>query len=112
MGVLLSARCPCGYCASNILLGAGMMTFNTRCSVPALCPQCGEVVTAELADLSPACPTCRGGVDVYSTTGDIGEAPAETWNFGGNPVSVPLDGQTCPRCHEESLVFVPEGAFD
>lgn len=98
MGLVLSAKCPCGI-DTQIFAGSGMKG-GSAC-LPAWCTVCERLVAAPTEHGAPHCEECRTPVEViklYDPTG-LREIPPE------EPV-------TCPRCGAQSLRFEFSGIWD
>ena len=96
-----------------------MSDFQTNCAGPAFCPVCVQVVTAELMDTIPCCPTCQCEVIPYGDwtvheTGEISDWDLIEWKLpDGRTVSLPeADRYLCPSCLEETMTFSVLGHMD
>jgi hypothetical protein len=113
MGMLIEARCGCGYVADRLMFGAPMSSFETHCAVPARCETCREVVVVDWVAAGP-CPACGGSVVPYLSAGGSGGSGGMTWRApgSGEQLVLPASGSVCPRCREPELGFAVTGMFD
>ena len=98
MGLVLSAKCPCGI-DTKVFSGSGM-DDGSAC-LPAWCTACASLVSAPTQKGPTHCEKCRALVEViwlYDPAG-LREIPPE------EPV-------TCPRCGAMSLRFEVSGVWD
>ena len=65
MGSSLNAKCRCGFSVEELLVGGGMMNFQSYCGAPAFCDTCADVVVANYFDDKPACPNCKKAITFY-----------------------------------------------
>jgi len=66
MGSIVSASYPCGFEEEGLALGGGMRDFATRCSLPALCTDCGAFQVANSKAKRPRCSWCQGSLRFYT----------------------------------------------
>ena len=95
VGMVITARCGCGYVCEGLALGAGMTNFQTHCAVPARCGACQRVVVidvrgASVTTQSPgsgrsqgSCPSCRGDVVAYAHTREVRAGDRSTFLDSG-----------------------------
>jgi hypothetical protein len=98
MGLVLSAKCPCGIDA-EVFAGSGM-DQDSAC-LPAWCKGCERLVTAPTQRGEPRCESCQAAVDVI-----------KLYEPTGLREIVPEDPVQCPRCGAPSLRFEFSGVWD
>ena len=107
MGEGFKASCGCGYESDYIYCGGGMMTFESRCGVPAMCARCQAVVEVNYLATRKRCPRCRGPVTLYVTVQPATSPTHESgWLVGDQELIFDESGRECPRCGENGLTFV------
>ena len=109
MGLGVNATYDCGYFESDLSLGGNM--DGTCMLFPALCRQCGRIVTVDVAQQSASCPFCRGSdvvrYDAPSLSADTKAGEAVQWG-----ADVLRDSAYfCPKCGEYNLGFAGSGDF-
>ena len=104
MGSSVRAFCPCGV-DEEIMIGGGMLDFETHCSFPCCCEKCPSLVEANVLVKQLRCPKCRSTkVIVYGDprlNGEVGRNVVESW--GERSLT---DGTyKCPECRKLTLRF-------
>lgn len=98
MGLILSAKCPCGV-EAEVVAGSGMLE-GSAC-LPAWCKARQRLDTARAQSRRPRCKQCRGALQLLKLF-DSPELREEV-------TEAPLP---CPRCGEPTLRFEPIGLWD
>lgn len=93
MGLLIEARCSCGYASEPIAEGHGFVPG--RENRPARCDACREVVQVNILEDPVQCPLCGG-------------TPTEIYDQAGDP-DLRVE---CPRCLDAAMVFRSLGIWD
>ncbi len=119
MGVMMQARCSCGYESEGLLIGGGMMDFDRVCWLPAACATCREIVNVDVMKPRLRCPRCRRKPTLCvnprtSTAGYDALESAQLWSLpDGTPIVIGDDERfECPRCATHRLRFEFVGVFD
>jgi len=115
MGMMLMARCACGYMHGPIMQGGGFATFTTKDMEPAYCEGCRALVVLNYMARRPRCPDC-GGRPVFYNDPSLQDVPA----CGTPERSVGQWGRfvlpdvkyLCPLCGEMSMRFEDWGSWD
>lgn len=98
MGIIVSARCTCGYHADQLLLGIGMQGYSYQL---AQCSHCREVVSINADAARARCPGCRRAPKSYSVV-----EPSDLADDTDQPI------YECPQCQRISLKFEHAGLWD
>ena len=106
MGSSVQAFCPCGV-VEEIMIGGGMLDYETYCSFPCYCEKCHSLIEANLLVKQLRCPKCRSTKMIpYGDPrlmGEPGENVVESW--GERSLT---DGTyKCPECEKMTLRFRP-----
>lgn len=111
MGSAVNATCTCGL-ATQVLVGGGMLTFETTCYFPCHCRQCRNVVQVNLLGSKKQCPHCRARhvipYDSPELSGSPGKEVIAEWNVEdrlGRNLALTDGTYECPRCETMSLRF-------
>jgi predicted RNA-binding Zn-ribbon protein involved in translation (DUF1610 family) len=108
MGSAIKAECSCGI-AATILVGGGMMTFQSICYFPGLCQDCKKVVQVDLLAKELRCPNCEGKEVIAYNDARLVQTPGPrvVVQWGGRTLT---DGNyKCPGCGIFSLQFSDGG---
>ena len=115
MGSQVVARCDCGV-EESILIGGGMMDFQTTCLFPCLCENCHSVVQVNLFSKALKCPQCGAPDPIPYDDARLSELPGNhtvaQWNTAAHlgRELVLTDGKyRCPECGRMSLEFSDAG---
>jgi len=117
-GILVNARCPCGYHREHLPIFGGRANFRTTCRFPALCRATRELVLVNILDPLGRVAGCPDGqarrYDDPSLAPTDPGAPVAVWNLPGRRERVTLfsGGYVCPRCGRRTLRFTPAGFWD
>lgn len=115
-GMLVNARCPCGYHTERIPIFGGRANFKTVCLFPALCEDKGTIELVNLLDLSRRPKTCPTGRYLPYTDPLLAPSQAATlleWRLPDGTVLRLLEGNyLCPRCRNKTLRFSRAGFWD
>jgi len=121
MGSIVSASYPCGFEEEGLALGGGMRDFATRCSLPALCTDCGAFQVANSKAKRPRCSWCQGSLRFYTDPALYTERAedAEDDEYGifyehrdDGDIRLPHAFYQCPRCGEKTMQFAAIGPWD
>lgn len=115
MGSQVIAMCPCGLYA-EILIGGGMMDFETTCYYPAVCEHCHRLVQIDVLEDGPECPECGATDPIPYDDPRLQARPgghvAEEWRPGDAACGrvVLTEGEyRCPACGQMTLTFTDSG---
>lgn len=104
MGSSVRAFCPCGV-DEEIMIGGGMIDYETHCSFPCCCEKCHSLIEANLLVKQLRCPKCRSTKIIpYSDprlTGEPGGNVVESWDG----LSLSDGTYKCPKCEKPTLRF-------
>jgi hypothetical protein len=114
MGQIVTAKCTCGYSATELPIGAEMANFIFYCAFPVLCRDCQDLVITNVLQKPPHCPHC-GGDDIipYDSSKLLhkeGDNLVAWWNVSDKlgRVLVLTDGDyLCPACNKYHMTFKP-----
>lgn len=122
MGQILEANCTCGFRATGLFVGGGMMNFETFCGAPALCDAWGVIHVLDYLEPSNQCPDCGKDAVFYNDPTLFSLPPGESqdvptvfyWNVSGEaePFRLLDVDYFCPRCREMRLRFASIGFWD
>jgi len=103
---------------ASILVGGGMMNFQTTCLFPCLCENCHRIVEVNLLDKSLKCPACHAAdpipYDDPRLSGSPGDNHVVEWNTEdqlGRELVLTDGKYRCPKCGKMSLKFRDSGLF-
>jgi hypothetical protein len=106
MGSSVQAICPCGV-EEEIMIGGGMLDYETYCSFPCCCEKCHSLVEANLLVKQLRCPKCRSTKMIpygdHRLVGEKGENVVESWD----DLSLSDGTYKCPECEKMTLRFRP-----
>lgn len=114
MGSEVTARCRCGVEVS-ILIGGGMLNFQTTCYFPCSCAGCSSVVQVNLLAKRLRCPSCGSSkvtpFDDPSLSRRTRGGMVTSWNSEkvGRDLTLTDKPYRCPRCGELALRFEESG---
>ena len=117
-GNMVSASCPCGYKAENLLLFGGRANFQTFCAFPVHCQGCPDLTVLNLYADKLTCPKCPGSKAVpYDDPSLIGRRGKVItgWNTTerlGRALELTDGEYLCPACGKFSLKFQVTGFWD
>jgi hypothetical protein len=122
MGVILAAKCECGYSVDRLFLEVGMATPLGSWLVPAYCESCSEIVAVDYAAKPLKCPVCSSLAVPYDDCslqlpGNDVDRDRALLLWGGKHLGeathvMPHSGYKCPKCHQFHLRFVAVGMWD
>lgn len=117
MGLILQARCKCGFTSENLFLGGGMMSFGTHCAMPALCPTCHRLEVCNVLSERVRCSKCQGPVTFYTdkslqSSMKTRRRPVFQWNLDDRKLVLPDVGFRCPACKKLTMRFLDSGRWD
>ncbi len=110
MGKIITAICKasCGFKKENIYYGAGMLTFQTECNVPAMNMKTGDFLEENYFDKDnlPEHIVFYDSPEMYK--GDLDRYRNIQWC----DVYLKPEQNLCPNCRKFSLLFWITGFFD
>lgn len=59
MGTIVRAECKCGFAVDELLIGGGMLDFNTRYRFPIYCNECKIMFVGNLFAKDIHCTKCK-----------------------------------------------------
>lgn len=100
----MRAFCPCGV-DEEILIGGGMLDFDTHCSFPCCCEKCHSLVETNVLVKQLRCPKCRSTKIIpYGDprlNEEVGREVVESWDER----SLTDGTYKCPECRKLTLRF-------
>ena len=106
MGSSVMAICPCGV-EAEIMIGGGMMDYETTSLFPCCCEKCHSLVEVNLLVKRLRCPKCRASNPLpYNDPrlmGEKGDRTAENWG----DLTLTNGTYKCPKCEKMTLRFSP-----
>jgi hypothetical protein len=112
MGSFVRALCDCGFSGGS-RIGCGMLTVGKEFWFPAFCPECRELVEANLEITPPVCSRCQCmEVVPYNATllnrliANL-KVPLVVLNSEPDaPFDLSKGKQFCPKCEKSTLRFI------
>jgi len=120
MGSMINAICDCGFQSGTIMVGGGMLNFDTVCYAPAICLRFNIFLVKNYLKKYSKCPKCRKKVVFYNNP-IVQEKLKRNENRYNDIFSWRLEksefqlldlNYLCPECGKMSLRFVREGHWD
>ena len=115
MGSIVKAKCSCGL-DQEIMVGAGMMNFKTKCYFPCYCKHCAEVIEADIMSNPNTCPNCESEELLLFTEPNLsssnGSYRVTSWRFRDQELQLDDSHYKCPSCKTMSLKFSLTANFD
>ena len=100
----MRAFCPCGV-DEEILIGGGMLDFDTHCSFPCCCEKCHSLVETNVLVKQLRCPKCRSTKIIpYGDprlNEEVGREVVESWDER----SLTDGTYKCRECRKLTLRF-------
>ena len=116
MGMIIQAKCICGYQTEKMFVGRGMATSKTQSTFPVYCPTCQQMLQGNLLDEGIKCPNCHGIVIPYDDTTISNPSSGYAvikWNIvDDNEVMLTSDNNLCPKCQNFNMGFFECGHWD
>lgn len=119
MGTIIQPYCHhCKNEFKELLVGGGMMNFNTVCEVPSSCLNCKTVFSRNILKGNLKCPKCRRKVEYFGeiSNEDTDKELVFEWMLGDylNEEYFRLENKKykCPQCEKTELVFFDCGNWD
>lgn len=108
MGHVLEASCTCGYAESAMAVGSGFRHGSQRCLHPVLCAEGRHVVSVNVLEKPPQCPTHAGAVvKPYYCSPELQQKPGDHIVSQWGDVTLNSGDYLCPRCGQHALQFLP-----
>ncbi len=111
MGSQVVAQCLCGL-DTTVLIGGGMLNFETICFWPCFCERCCNVVEGNLLSKQVQCPNCNNPkvipYDDPTLLAFPGDRKVADWNLRGEfgrVLKLTNGYYKCPKCGEMTLRF-------
>lgn len=106
MGSSVQASCPCGV-DEQIMIGDGMMNYETCCLFPFSCDSCNSLVEENILSENLRCPNCKASDPIpYTDPGLVGvKGEHEVVQWGEH--SLTNGAYKCPKCKKPNLRFQP-----
>src|SRR5665811_564210 len=111
MGSQVVATCRCGI-EAKILIGCGMLNFETLCFFPCLCEACHNIVQANLLEKTKQCPICKSKTLIPYDDPRLSKIPGKRkvkgWTLGGKrgrELILTNGNYMCPKCKKLWLRF-------
>lgn len=115
MGIILSAKCNCGF-EQELRADRGKIVSGPTCYAPALCNECNNLNSLNFAKKKLKCKDCGGTVVYYNEkTLQKANMKAELISWGMDikeDFILPKADFKCPKCGEFSLKFMEVGYWD
>ena len=115
MGSEVIAKCKCGL-EARILIGGGMVDFDSTSYFPYLCENCHSVVQVNFRAKRKQCPKCKKSkVIPYNDSNLIGRRGKKTlaeWKIEetlGRDLALTDGYYKCPQCGQMTLRFYDSG---
>jgi Zn finger protein HypA/HybF involved in hydrogenase expression len=111
MGSQVVATCRCGV-EAKILIGGGMLNFDTLCFFPCLCETCHDIVQVNLLEEAKRCPKCKSTTLIPYDDPRLSKTPGKR-KVAQCSIEDPLDrdliltngNYMCPKCKKLWLRF-------
>ena len=113
MGSSTVGKCDCGFETEELLLGGGMMNFDTVCLFPHYCQNCTSLFNENIYNKDLICPKCKSkNVISYDDKRACSFMKDEvfSWNTQSNlgrDLKLSADNNLCPKCGSFTLNFMP-----
>lgn len=115
MGSIVMAECSCGL-KTEIMIGGGMLNFQTPCYFPFLCEHCSAIVRVNMFSERKDCPQCMATnvipYDDPSLSGHTGTKMVDGVTGRGQEHILTDGSYKCPKCNQYSLRFWNCGNWD
>ena len=112
MGSSVNAQCDCGFQATNLLIGGGMMNFMTFCGFPIFCKACQDIRVANVLAKPLDCPECHSQDVITYDNDELKQSEGGhiviSWNVSdslGRILQLTSDNYLCPSCKQFTLTF-------
>lgn len=117
MGIIIVAKCECGFESDEIYAGGGMRNYHDNCSAPAVCLNCNQFLVKNYMKKYAKCPKCRKKVIFYNDKQlqekSDNERTILEWNaMNDQQFTLPEIKFYCPKCRKKTMNFHWGGLWD
>lgn len=114
MGLMIEAKCPCGYTTRTLFVGSGFSDSPSMNKEPAYCAHCKRLVLVNYSKPHQKCRKCSTPLiwyndpTMYQKRGDNSTDETYSWDDFLLPNALFL----CPGCGNMTMEFINVGCWD